>query len=80
MSLTAVGNGTLFRRPPRNSLSVMLCAVGACEQPVRSDAHGLRSHRLRSLLSVSKFCRMRDNYSTCKFLPRADFDYPGFRS
>ena len=39
-------------RAPRNPLRVMFHAVGACDQPVHSGAHGLRSHRLRSLLSV----------------------------
>ena len=59
MSPTAVGNRTLPRGPPRNPLRVMFRAVGACEQPVRSGAHGLRSHRPRSLLSVRKACRIR---------------------
>jgi hypothetical protein len=34
---------------------VMFRAVGACEQPVRSGAHGLRSHRLCSVLSLRSF-------------------------
>ena len=59
MSPTAVGNRTLPRGPPRNPLKVMFRAVGACEQPVRSGARGLWSHRLRSLLSVRNFCRIR---------------------
>ena len=59
MSPTTVGNRTLPRRPHRNPLRVMFRAVGACEQPARSGAHGFRSHRLRSLLSVRKFCRIR---------------------
>jgi hypothetical protein len=50
MSPTAVGNRTLPRRPPRNPLTVMFRAVGACKQPVRSSAHRFRAHRFRSLL------------------------------
>ncbi len=44
----------------------MLRAFGACEQPVRSGAHGLRSHRLRSLLSSRKFCRIRVGYKALR--------------
>ena len=61
MSPTAVGNRTLPRGPPRNPLRVMFRAVGACEQHVRSGARGFPSHRLRSLLSIRKFCRLRVN-------------------
>jgi hypothetical protein len=43
-------------------MGVMFRAVGACEQSLRSGAHGLRSHRLRSLLSIRKFCRTRVNF------------------
>src|SRR5262245_16782703 len=35
----------------------------ALEQTVRSDAHGLRSRRPRSLLMVLHFCRIRVNCS-----------------
>jgi hypothetical protein len=56
MSITAVGNRTLPRGPPRNPLGVIFWTVGACEQPVRSGAHGLRSHRFRLRVSVRKFC------------------------
>ena len=41
------------------AIYLMFHGVGACKQPVRSGAHALRSHRLRSLLSVRKFCRIR---------------------
>jgi hypothetical protein len=58
MSPTAVGNRTLPCGPPRNPLRVMFRAAGACEQPVRSGAHGFRPPRLRSLLSPRKFCRV----------------------
>ena len=35
--------------------------VGALKQTVRSDAHGFRSRRPRSLLTVLNFCRIRVN-------------------
>jgi len=40
---------------PRGEVSYVL----ALEQTVRSDAHGFRSRRLRSLLTVLRFCRIR---------------------
>jgi hypothetical protein len=67
MSPTAVGNRTLPREPPRNPLRVMFRTVGACEQPVRSGAHGFRSHRLRSLLSLEKL-RNWVSRPNCKIL------------
>ena len=36
-------------------------AVGACERPVRSGAHGFRSHRLRSLLVPRLFVGLNDS-------------------
>jgi hypothetical protein len=38
---------------------VMIRVIDACEQPARSGAHGFRSHRPRSLLTLRKFCRIR---------------------
>jgi hypothetical protein len=37
--------------------------IDACEQPARSGAHGFRSHRPRSLLTLRKFCRIRADSS-----------------
>jgi hypothetical protein len=73
MSPTAAGNRAVPRRPPRNPLRVMLCGAGACEELARSDAHGLRSHRLRSPFPLDSFCRIRVNgtgQATCNH--RAD--------
>jgi tripartite-type tricarboxylate transporter receptor subunit TctC len=42
----------------------MFREVWAREQPGRSTAHGFRSHRFRSLLSLRTFCRIRVNLST----------------
>ena len=39
----------------------MIHAARAFEQPARSDAHGLRSHRSRLLLMLHKFCRIGVN-------------------
>jgi hypothetical protein len=58
MSPTALGNRTLPPGPPRNPLRVMFCIVGPCEQPIRSGAHGCRSHRLGALLSARNFCQI----------------------
>jgi len=41
---------------------VMIRVIDACEQPARSGAHGFRSHRPGSLLTLRKFCRIRVSY------------------
>jgi hypothetical protein len=40
---------------------VMIPATRAFHQTARSGAHGFRSRRPRSLLTVLRFCRIRDN-------------------
>src|SRR5262244_3120970 len=40
---------------------VMIPATRAFHQTARSGAHGFRSHRLRSLLMLCKYCRIRVN-------------------
>jgi hypothetical protein len=49
---------TALRATPQ-SPGVMIGMIDACEQPARSGAHGFRSHRSRSLLTLRKFCRIR---------------------
>jgi hypothetical protein len=49
---------TALRATPQ-SPEVMIRVIDACEQPARSAAHGFRSHRPRSLLTLRKFCRIR---------------------
>ena len=51
---------TALRATPQ-SPGVMIRVIDACEQPARSGAHGFRSHRPRSLLTLRKFCRIRVN-------------------
>src|SRR5262249_23379334 len=41
---------------------VMIPATRAFHQTARPGGHGLRSHRLRSLLMQCKYCRTRVNY------------------
>jgi hypothetical protein len=58
MSPVALGNGTLPRGPlhiPEGDDSCDPCLP----QTARSGAHGFRSHRLRSLLMVCKYRRIR---------------------
>src|SRR5215471_4536919 len=38
---------------------VMIPAIRAFHQTARSRAHGFRSHRLRSLFMLCKYCRIR---------------------
>src|SRR5262245_5664511 len=40
---------------------VMIPATRAFHQTARSGAHGFRSHRLRPLLMLCKYCRIRVN-------------------
>jgi hypothetical protein len=47
----------------------MIRVIDACEQPARSGAHGFRSHRPRSLLTLRKFCRIRVNRGEQLALP-----------
>ena len=49
---------TALRATPQ-SPGVMIRVIYACEQPARSGAHGFRSHRPGSLLTLRKFCRIR---------------------
>src|SRR5215813_9968120 len=61
MSPVALGNGTL-PRGHSTSPRVMIPATRAFHQTARSSAHAFRSQRLRPLLMVCKYCRIRANY------------------
>jgi hypothetical protein len=63
---------TALRATPQ-SPGVMIRVIDACEQPARSGAHGFRSHRPGSLLTLRKFCRIRAisfNVAFLLFQPR----------
>jgi len=49
---------------------VMIPATRAFHQTARSGAHGFRSHRLRSLLVLCKYCRIRVNAMDKELLQR----------
>src|SRR5262245_28285807 len=46
------------------SPKVMIPATRAFHQTARLGAHGFRSHRLRPLLMLCKYCRIRVNIAT----------------
>src|SRR5215831_16350952 len=53
---------------------VMIPATRAFHQTARSGAHGFRSHRLRPLLMLCKYCRIRVNSESEKGVPTRVFD------
>jgi hypothetical protein len=65
MSPVALGNGTLPRGPlhiPEGDDS----GDPTFHQTACSGAHGFRSHRLRPLLMLCKYCRIRANH--CSYI------------